>query len=158
MDIRAVNAWPSAETDIKGGLDFFHRWLTSGFYYKTFIWPDWHLFEPMIRKMAGLGHVEPDLIENYISDQRHDHCDLLVVGGGAAGLAAAEAAAQAGQSVWLVDDHSQLGGGLYRRGLPIEGQTPLEWINQRVGAIRGAGGRILTGTTVFGAYDMGCMA
>lgn len=155
MEIRAVNTWPSAEADIKGGLDFFHRWLTAGFYYKTFIWPDWHLFEPMIRKMAGLGHVEPDLIENYVSDQRHDHCDLLVVGGGAAGLAAAEAAAQEGQSVWLVDDHPQMGGGLYRRGLAIEGQAPSEWIGQRVNAMRGAGGRVLTGTTVFGAYDHG---
>lgn len=155
MDVRAVNAWPSAEKDLKGGLDLFHRWLGAGFYYKTFIWPDWHLFEPIIRKMAGLGHVEPDLIAGYMSEQKNDYCDLLVVGAGAAGLAAAEAAAQAGQSVWLVDDHAQPGGGLYRRGLPVDGAAVAEWVAARAGAITAAGGRILTRTTVFGVFDHG---
>lgn len=155
MDVHAVNAWPSAERDIKGGLDLFHRWLGAGFYYKTFIWPDWHLFEPMIRKMAGLGHVDPALIEGYVSNQTHDHCDLLVIGGGAAGLIAAQTAAEAGQSVWLVDDHPELGGGLYRRGQMVEGLQPSVWVAERIKAILRAGGRILTRTTVFGAFDHG---
>ena len=43
MDLRAVNAFPSARFDIKGGLDVFHRLLPAGFYYKMFMWPDWHL-------------------------------------------------------------------------------------------------------------------
>lgn len=83
MNARAVNAWPSAARDIKGVLDFLHPWLSAGFYYKTFMWPDWHLFEPMIRKMAGLSALEVSVIDDHISDQVNDNCDVLVVGGGA---------------------------------------------------------------------------
>ncbi|MEL7281920.1 MAG: 2Fe-2S iron-sulfur cluster-binding protein [Pseudomonadota bacterium] len=75
MEARAVNAWPSAAFDIKGGLDLFHRWLGAGFYYKTFMWPDWHLFEPAIRKMAGLGHVSDAVLEGYSADHGFDRCD-----------------------------------------------------------------------------------
>jgi sarcosine oxidase subunit alpha len=153
MQARAVNAWPNAQNDLKGGLDLLHRWLGAGFYYKTFMWPNWHLFEPTIRRMAGLGHLDPQEISNYASDQIHDHCDTLIVGGGAAGLAAARVAAEAGQDVVLIDDHPQLGGGLYRRGLPVEGETPQSWVASQEAAIRKAGGRILTNTTGFGVYD-----
>jgi len=158
MEARAVNAWPNAESDIKGGLDLFHRWLGAGFYYKTFMWPDWHLFEPSIRKMAGLGAADGKVIEGYVADQIHDHCDLLVAGGGAAGLAAARAAAEAGQSVVLVDDHATLGGGLYQGDEPIEGEEPRQWVATQEAAIRAAGGRILSSTTVYGIYDHGLAA
>ncbi len=153
MEIKSVNAWPNARFDVKGALDLFNPWLKAGFYYKTFMKPDWHLFEPMIRKMAGLGALEPDLIEGYTSDQVHATCDLLVVGGGAAGLAAAEGAARQGKNVWLVEDHAALGGGLYRMGGTIEGLAPADWVTARKAAIENAGGRILTHTTAFGVFD-----
>jgi len=54
MQLRSVNAYPSAKRDIKAVLDYLHRWLGAGFYYKTFMWPNWHWFEPFIRNMAGL--------------------------------------------------------------------------------------------------------
>ncbi|MEM8730038.1 MAG: 2Fe-2S iron-sulfur cluster-binding protein [Pseudomonadota bacterium] len=152
MVAHAVNAFPSARFDIKGGLDLFHRWLGAGFYYKTFMWPDWHLFEPMIRRMAGLGAVSEDVLEDFVSDQCHETCDLLIVGGGPAGLAAARAAADAGVSVWLVDDQRDLGGSGHVLS-DIEGQTPLEWITDQSVAIHAAGGRILRNTTAFGVYD-----
>lgn len=155
MTARAVNAWPSAARDLKGGLDLLHRWLGAGFYYKTFIWPDWHLFEPTIRRMAGLGALDGKAIPDYIADQTHDTCDLLVVGGGAAGLTAARAAAEAGQDVVLVEDHADLGGGLYRQGGAIEDQAPVEWVADQQKAIEAAGGRILPRTTAFGVYDHG---
>ncbi|GAA6198916.1 2Fe-2S iron-sulfur cluster-binding protein [Aquicoccus sp. SU-CL01552] len=155
MQLRSVNAWPNAQHDVKGGLDLLHPWLKAGFYYKTFMFPDWHLFEPMIRKMAGLGAVTADEIEGYSSAQTHGDCDLLVIGGGAAGLAAAEAAARMGKSVWLVEDHPEAGGGLYRRGQDIEGLAPDDWVRDRCDAIKAAGGRILTNTTAFGAFDHG---
>ncbi|MFV0243631.1 MAG: 2Fe-2S iron-sulfur cluster-binding protein [Qingshengfaniella sp.] len=155
MSVRAVNAWPSAQNDIKGGLDLFHRFLGAGFYYKTFMAPDWHLFEPMIRRMAGLGVVDASLPGDYVSQQITDRCDLLVVGAGPAGLVAAEAAACAGKSVWLVEDHADLGGSLRRRGDRIEGQSVEDWITARCAAIEAAGGKILTRTTAFGAYDHG---
>jgi len=153
MQARAVNAFPTAKHDIKGVLDRFHALMPAGFYYKTFIWPNWHMFEGMIRNMAGLGRLDGELIEGYQSAQRHDRCDLLVVGGGGAGLAAARTAAEAGQSVLLVEDHPELGGGLFRRALPVEGQAPADWINDQQTAILAAGGRILTSTTAFGVFD-----
>lgn len=152
MEARSVNALPSAQNDIKGVLDRFSRFMPAGFYYKMFMWPDWHLFEPMIRKMAGLGYLDGQEIDDYQSDQTHDSCDLLVVGGGVAGLAAARAAAEAGQGVVLVDDHAHLGGtGLQMQS--IEGQPGAEWIAQTSEAITAAGGRILTSTTAYGVYD-----
>lgn len=157
MEARAVNAWPNAARDIKGGLDFFHRFLGAGFYYKTFMWPNWHLFEPSIRAMAGLGHVSPDVLENYVSDQRHDHCDVLVVGGGAAGLTAARVAAEAGQDVCLVDDQRIVGGGVYQRD-QVEERTPRRWVADQLAAITAAGGRVLHETTAYGVYDHGLVA
>ncbi|MEM6589632.1 MAG: 2Fe-2S iron-sulfur cluster-binding protein [Pseudomonadota bacterium] len=152
MEARAVNAWPSAAFDIKGGLDLFHRWLGAGFYYKTFMWPDWHLFEPAIRKMAGLGHVTGDVLEDYSADQLHDRCDVLVIGGGPAGLTAARIASEAGQDVCLVEDHKALGGGA-RLSDAIEGMDPDAWVAAEAKAIAQAGGRILTHATAFGIYD-----
>lgn len=157
IEARAVNAWPSAERDFKGGLDFFHRWLGAGFYYKTFMWPDWHLFEPSIRAMAGLGHVSREVIEGYHSDQINDHCDMLVVGGGAAGLAAARAAAEAGQNVCLVDDQRVPGGGVYQRA-DVEGYIAADWVAAQTTAIRAAGGRLLAEATAYGVYDHGLVA
>jgi sarcosine oxidase subunit alpha len=55
MIVRSVNCWPSVERDVYGGLDLLHRFLPSGFYYKTFMRPSWHAHEPYIRKLAGLG-------------------------------------------------------------------------------------------------------
>jgi sarcosine oxidase subunit alpha len=153
MEAKSVNAWPSAAFDIKGGLDLFNRFLSAGFYYKTFMWPDWHLFEPTIRKMAGLSAIDGMVIDDYRSDQLHDSCDLLVVGSGAAGLTAARIAAETGQNVFLVDDHEVAGGGLYRRGKPVDGQSPAEWVKAQISAINAAGGRVLLRTTAIGVYD-----
>ena len=158
MYARAVNAWPSARTDVKGVLDLFHRWLGAGFYYKTFMWPDWHLFEPAIRKMAGLGAVEGTALEDFTPDQTHMACARLVVGGGVAGLTAARAAAETGHDVIVVDDHDVLGGGIYRRGAALDGQPPEHWVAEQKAAIEAAGGRVLTQTTAFGIYDHGLVA
>lgn len=152
MVARSVNAFPSAKFDLKGGLDLLHRWLGAGFYYKTFIWPDWHLFEPMIRRMAGLGAVSAEVIDGYASDQTHDHCEVLIVGGGAAGLAAARAAAESGRDVVLVEDHDQAGGRLYQLDT-VEGQAPQDWVAEQLNAIQAAGGRVMTRTTAFGVFD-----
>ena len=154
MTARAVNAWPSAAHDVKGGLDLFHRWLGAGFYYKTFMWPDWHLFEPAIRKMAGLGTVSDTVDPRFVADQIHDHCDLLIVGAGAAGLSAARAAAEQGQNVCLVDDQSRCGGGIYQYP-DVDGRPPDVWVSQQITAIEQAGGRVLPQTTAFGVYDHG---
>ncbi|KAB2950721.1 MAG: sarcosine oxidase subunit alpha family protein, partial [Rhizobiaceae bacterium] len=99
MAVRSVNAYPTAEGDRGAFLDRFSAFIPAGFYYKTFLWPDWHLFEPRIRAMAGLGRLDPDNSPAADWPQINATCDVLVVGAGPAGLAAAMAAAGAGRSV-----------------------------------------------------------
>ena len=106
------NRWPSLSFDIGSLNSKFSRIIPGGFYYKTFMWPQrfWkHVYEPIIRKSAGLGKApegrDPDSYENI-----HVHCDVLVVGGGLAGLTAAKAAAASGAKVILADENPYLGG------------------------------------------------
>ncbi|WP_342077317.1 2Fe-2S iron-sulfur cluster-binding protein [Yoonia sp. SS1-5] len=158
MILKSVNAFPSARFDLKGALDLLHPVLPAGFYYKTFMWPNWHLFEPAIRKMAGLGQVLPSAGQDQSSLQIHDQCDLLVVGAGPAGLAAARTAAEAGQNVVLVDDHREPGGSLHDDPVAIDGQPATAWITAQADAIKAAGGRIMTRTSAFGVYDHGLIS
>ncbi|WP_374445902.1 sarcosine oxidase subunit alpha family protein [Stella sp.] len=108
------NRWPSLAIDLMCVNSAFARFLPAGFYYKTFMWPAsfWEkLYEPAIRRAAGLGRAstapDPDHYEAC-----HAHCDVLVVGAGAAGLAAARAAGEAGARVILAEQDFLAGGGL----------------------------------------------
>ncbi|MEO7793669.1 MAG: 2Fe-2S iron-sulfur cluster-binding protein [Thermoanaerobaculia bacterium] len=99
------SGWPSAGFDLLSILWWLRRFLPVGFYYKTMIRPRWlwPLAEKVIRRIAGLGPVARDLpVEN--RERLNHHPDLLVVGGGVAGLAAACASAERGESVVLVDE------------------------------------------------------
>ena len=151
--VRSVNAAPTAAADRAALLDRLSPFLPAGFYYKTFLWPRWETFEGAIRAMAGLGRVDADNRPLADNPQINARCDLLVIGAGAAGLAAANAAALAGRTVFLVDDHSEIGGQLAHRGGTIEGG---DWRNWGLGvarAIEAAGGRVMTRTTAYGVYD-----
>ncbi len=106
------NRWPSLTFDVGAINNKISRFLPGGFYYKTLMWPRpfWkHVYEPFIRKAAGLGKAaderDPDPYEHI-----HKHVDVVVVGGGIAGLTAAEAAAASGSSVLLIDENPVLGG------------------------------------------------
>lgn len=150
---RSVNALPSASVDRNAFIDRFARFIPAAFYYKTFMWPDWHLFEPRIRNMAGLGKVDTNWKSQSSSDQRNRHCDLLVVGGGPAGLAAADRAACAGLSVIIVDDQFRFGGSLLHRGGDINGKPALDWVDSVITRLKRAGATLLPRTTAFGIYD-----
>jgi sarcosine oxidase, subunit alpha len=150
---RSVNCWPSARFDIFAALDRLARLTPAGFYYKTFMWPSWHWFEPAIRRAAGLGRAptagDPDRY-----DERYAHCDVLVIGGGAAGLAAALAATRAGADVVLVEERPVLGGALRWEEHQIDGQPGLAWAESAALELRSAANcRALTRTTAFGSYD-----
>jgi sarcosine oxidase subunit alpha len=108
------NRWPSLAFDVGAANGLLSPFLSAGFYYKTFMGPArlWErLYEPAIRRAAGLGRAatapDPDTYEKLWT-----HCDLLVVGGGPAGLAAALTAARAGAQTLLVDEGFELGGSL----------------------------------------------
>ena len=70
-------------------------------------WAWTHLYEPMIRRAAGLGAPprEPDP-DRY--QRTFDHCDVLIVGAGPAGLAAALAASESGARVVVCDENPAL--------------------------------------------------
>jgi sarcosine oxidase, subunit alpha len=147
---RALNCWPSLRWDLSSINSLFAGVLVAGFYYKTFMWPRrfWQsLYEPLIRRMAGIGSAprEPDS-ERY--DKMHAHCDVLVVGGGPAGLAAALAAARSGARVVLADEQNEFGGSL----LSSKGET--DWLNRVFEELKAKSDvTLLPRTTVFGYYD-----
>ncbi|MDA3922955.1 MAG: sarcosine oxidase subunit alpha family protein [Salinisphaera sp.] len=154
-----------ASTSARLGFDplsvnnMFARMLPAGFYYKTFKWPAtyWPRYEEKIRAVAGIGEspIEPDA-DRY--DHMNAHCDVLVVGGGPAGLAAAQRAASAGARVILVDENPAFGGSLLSgRDAPdnhVDGRSNRDWIANTVAELAAMPDvRLLTRTTAFGNYD-----
>jgi sarcosine oxidase subunit alpha len=157
LKVRSVNNDPSAADDRFSYLDRFSRFIPAAFYYKTFMWPDWHRFEPKIREMAGLGAIDPAWTRPGLATQVNVHPDMLVIGMGPAGLSAALAAAEAGQSVIVVDEKWQAGGALRHRDrdASIGGVPVLDWVDSTVERLAALGATLLTGTTAFGIYDHG---
>ncbi|MBB6486084.1 2Fe-2S iron-sulfur cluster-binding protein [Rhizobium lusitanum] len=153
MIVRSVNASPTAARDRNAFLDRFARFIPSAFYYKTFMWPDWHLFEPRIRNMAGLSVLDPNLDLPRYAEQVNESYDVLVIGGGAAGLYTALKVVEAGQSVILCDDGHEFGGALLHRSAIIDGIAGVEWITKVVARLAELGTRLLPRTTAFGVYD-----
>ncbi|WDD91511.1 sarcosine oxidase subunit alpha family protein [Burkholderia sp. FERM BP-3421] len=151
----SVNAEPSLEQDRMAINQKFARFLPAGFYYKTFMWPRkwWPKYEERIREAAGLGKA-PDTLDADRYDKCYAHCDVLVVGGGPAGLAAAQAAARAGARVILVDDQRELGGSLLAGRAEIDGKPALQWVEKVEAELAARPDvRILTRSTAFGYQD-----
>lgn len=113
MDVRSQNTWPSLRFDVKAVNGLVGRFLATGFYYKTFIKPQplWPLYERVLRQFVHAGSVSAGA-NGATFDQRYAHPDVVVAGGGPAGMAAAVAAARAGAQVFLVEEEHQLGGHL----------------------------------------------
>jgi sarcosine oxidase subunit alpha len=143
------NRWPSLRFDVGAINDAIAPFIPAGFYYKTFMWPRraWHtLYEPRIRAAAGLG-IAPTLPDPDRYATRFAHCDVLVVGGGPAGLAAASAAAAAGARVILCDEQNEFGGAL------LTDEAPDGWLARTLAGL-GASERVrlLPRTTAFGYF------
>ncbi|CAN7600991.1 sarcosine oxidase subunit alpha family protein [Trinickia sp. LjRoot230] len=151
----SVNAEPSIEADRMAINQKFARFIPAGFYYKTFMWPRkwWPKYEEKIRAAAGLGKA-PDVPDADRYDKCFAHCDVLVVGGGPAGLAAAHAAGLAGARVVLVDDQRELGGSLLSCRAQIDGKPASQWIEKIEAALSQMPDvKILTRSTAFGYQD-----
>ncbi len=155
------NRWPSLKFDLGAVNDLFSPLFGAGFYYKTFMGPNllgknwaWtRVYEPMIRRAAGLGLAprEPDP-DRYT--RTFDHCDVLILGGGPAGLAAALAASESGARVVLCDENPMLGGSLLADGeAEVDGKSALKWLEDMVAALRSSPNvRLMTRTQAFGYY------
>jgi sarcosine oxidase subunit alpha len=144
------NRWPSLKSDIGGLIGLFSKALPAGFYYKTFFGPAglWLVYEWCIRRAAGLGNA-PTLPDPDRYSQRSAFCDVLVVGGGPAGLAAALEAAEAGQRVILAEQDAVLGASLLRD----RQQLDAAWAEATATRIRMLGGTVLTRTTAAGYWE-----
>ncbi len=144
--------------DVMAINDRLSSFLSAGFYYKTFMWPKafWEkLYEPVIRAAAGLGSLsgEPDP-ETY--DKGFLHCDVLIIGAGAAGLSAALSAGRAGQRVIIADEDFLPGGRLNMETFIVDGLTGAQWAANAVAELRAMPRvRFMTRTTVYGCYDHG---
>jgi sarcosine oxidase subunit alpha len=152
---RSVNAEPSIEDDRMAVNQKIARFIPAGFYYKTFMWPRkwWPKYEEKIREAAGLGKA-PDTLDADRYDKCFAHCDVLVVGGGPAGLAAAHAAGLAGARVILVDDQRELGGSLLSCRAQIDGKPGVQWAEKIESALAQMPDvKILTRSTAFGYQD-----
>jgi sarcosine oxidase subunit alpha len=149
------NRWPSLRFDAHAVFNIFSRFLPAGFYYKTFKWPAslWMTYEHFIRNAAGMGKAPGEGDSDHY-DKMHRHCDVLVVGAGPAGLAAALAAARTGARVILADEDSELGGGLLSSGELIDGTEASEWLEAALAELASMPEvTLLPRTTVFGYYD-----
>jgi sarcosine oxidase subunit alpha len=150
------NRWPSLKRDFGRVNDLLSRFFPAGFYYKTFMWPQkaWKaLYEPVIRRAAGLGEA-PTLPDPDRYAQRYAHCDVLVVGSGPAGIAAALAAAERGARVVLCDEQAEFGGSLLGDGAArIDGEPALVWVEKSLAALRQDPRVVLLSrTTAFGYF------
>ncbi|WP_370244086.1 sarcosine oxidase subunit alpha family protein [Salipiger sp.] len=158
LEASSQNRWPSLGFDALAVNDALSPFFAAGFYYKTFMQPAafWEkIYEPMIRRAAGLGRLasEPDP-DAY--DHGFLHCDLLVIGGGAAGLAAALTAGRAGASVILADEDFRLGGRLLSERHVLDDAPASDWVAEAEAELESLPNvRLLRRTTIFGAYDHG---
>lgn len=153
---KSTNGWPSVDTDVMGLLGKVGgKMMPPGFYYKTFMYPQsmWDTYENLIRKAAGLGRSplenDPDTY-----DKINQHCDVLVVGAGPAGLAAAQTVARSGVRVIIADEQSEFGGSLLSSKELLNGKPAGEWVAEVTAELEAAENVMtLPRSTVNGYHD-----
>lgn len=156
LDAASQNRWPSLKYDVGAVNSALHRLFPAGFYYKTFMWPAsmWLTYEEVIRNAAGLGKApegpDPDRYEHM-----HAHPDVLIVGAGPAGLAAALAAGRTGARVILADEQAEFGGSLLSEDdVAIDGKPAADWVAEVVAELAAMPEvTLLQRTCVHGYYD-----
>ena len=154
LSARSQNCWPSLKFDVLQVNSLLAPIFAAGFYYKTFMGvPGWHFYEYFIRRAAGMGsgthEIDPD-----IYDKSHAYCDLLIVGGGPAGIAAALVAGKSGLRVILLEESDTLGGRLRGDDERLDGEPGLRWVRESSAKLsQYEDVSVMTRTTAFGYYD-----
>jgi sarcosine oxidase subunit alpha len=152
----STNGWPNVDFDLMSTVGKLGgSMMPVGFYYKTFMFPQslWKSYEHLIRKVAGLG-ASPKQNDPDSYDKMHHHCDVMIIGGGPAGLAAALSAAESGARVIICDEQNEFGGSLLCSKQQIEGLLPSHWVDKTIAALsKMANVLMLTRSTAFGYYD-----
>ncbi len=155
LEVRAQNAWPSVNFDLARTLDRTSGLWHAAFYHKTFKWPSWDFWERFIRRTAGIAK-PPRERDPARYDAVNAHCDLLVVGGGPAGLLAAQVAARAGLTVIVAEQDFECGGRLLATNTLINDAPVTVWFASLLGELAPSRNvTLLTATTCFGLYDHG---
>jgi sarcosine oxidase, subunit alpha len=153
LQARSQEGWPGVNFDVGRVLDFTSSLWAAGFYNKTFIWPRWHTYEGMIRRLAGLGRA-PRQADPDRYDVENIHCDVLIVGAGVAGIRRALDAARDGARVVLAEEDPHLGGEAAWDGSTIDKVPASDWLRQATQQlVRHSHVRVLTRTSAVGYYD-----
>jgi sarcosine oxidase, subunit alpha len=153
LEVRSVSGSPSLTFDVGAAAQLVSGILSAGFYYKTFMWPSWKLFEPAIRSATGFGRPQSGADHRDI-EHRHASCDVLVVGAGPSGLMTARALLGAGLSVVVADDQPTLGGSLLWETADIDGQSALAFSRKIVAELESdVDFTLLPSTLVTAAYE-----
>ncbi|MGD9295253.1 MAG: sarcosine oxidase subunit alpha family protein [Roseobacter sp.] len=138
LEAASQNHWPSLEFDVGAINSKLARFLPAGFYYKMFIHPRpfWkYIYEPFIRQSAGLGKA-PEEVDADTYEHFYYFCDLLVIGGGVAGLQAALTAAKSGAKVLLIEQTAHWGGRAVVDGGNIDGQPVEGFVEQTISELK----------------------
>jgi sarcosine oxidase subunit alpha len=152
---RSQNAWPSLNADLMSLTQTVDRFLPAGFYYKAFMRPRalWPLYERVLRHAAGLGEVDPDSKPGYF-DKVYKHADVVVAGGGPAGVRAALAAANLGARVLLLESEPALGGHLRYATDTVQGRPAHAYAAELAAQVAAHPNiAVMTNTTAFGSYQ-----
>ncbi len=159
MVVTPQNVWPTLGFDVGEVNDRLAPFLAAGFYYKTFMGVlggtrEWMFWERFIRQAAGLGAASPRADPDWY-EHVHGHCDVLVIGSGAAGISAALEAGEAGLDVVLAEQDFEFGGDLLTDGR-IQGHAAEWWRVETMGTLRAMPNvRLMNRTMAFGVYDHG---
>ena len=158
LTAESQNRWPSLDYDIGALNNALARFLPAGFYYKMFMFPRafWkHVYEPFIRQSAGLGRA-PQGRDGDTYEQVHVHVDVLIAGGGVAGIAAALAAAEGGARVLLIEQTAHWGGRAVVDGAEIDGTPADYWVRSAIARLQAMPNVTLrTRCMAAGVYDHG---
>jgi len=158
LEATSQNHWPSLEFDVGAINARLSRFLPAGFYYKMFMYPRsfWkHVYEPIIRHSAGLGKAPKERdVDTY--EHFHAFCDVLVVGGGVAGLQAALTAGKAGARVILLEQTDHWGGRAPVDGGVVDGASVDNFVDETLKALQSMDNvQLRLRTMGAGVYDHG---